>query len=185
VEVGNKPFDPLGLAKYRDFDEMRACEVRNGRVAMLAATGWVWPQIFGTFNSEDVTTVDPIAAITQVAPQAWVQIFVLAGVNEVIAAKHDDAKGPVWDPLKLMPKDDAGKKVRDKTATSKRAFFVCSTALCARSSVTSFACPLSSGYKVMMEKELKNGRLAMIAFASYVSAHYIPGSVPALPANFV
>jgi hypothetical protein len=37
----------------------------------------------------------------------------------------------------------------------------------------------------MMEKELKNGRLAMIAFASYVSAHYIPGSVPALPANFV
>lgn len=124
MEVGNKPFDPLGLAKYRDFDEMQAAELRNGRVAMLAATGWVWPQIFGTFNSEDVTTVDPIAAVTQVAPEAWVQILVLAGVNEVIAAKHDDSKGPVWDPLKLMPKDEAGKKVRTKTApTSKGAFF--------------------------------------------------------------
>jgi hypothetical protein len=37
----------------------------------------------------------------------------------------------------------------------------------------------------MMEKELKNGRLAMIAFASFLSAHYIPGSVPLLPSNFV
>lgn len=112
MEAGNKPFDPLGLAQYRDFDELRATELRNGRVAMLAATGWVWPQIFGTFNSQDVTTVDPIAAITQVAPEAWVQILVFMGMNEVIALKHDDSKGPVWDPLKLMPKDEAGKKVR-------------------------------------------------------------------------
>ena len=82
------------------------------------------------------------------APEAWIQIFVLMGVNEVIAMKHDDSTGPVWDPLQLMPKDEAGKKV-------------------------------------MMEKELKNGRLAMIAFASFLSAHYIPGSVPGLPANFV
>ena len=57
--MGGKPFDPLGLAVFRDFDEMRAAEVRNGRVAMLASVGWVWPQIFGTFNSDDVTTTDP------------------------------------------------------------------------------------------------------------------------------
>ena len=38
--------------------------------------------------------------------------------------------------------------------------------------------------QVMMEKELKNGRLAMIAFASYLSAHFIPGSVPALGSSF-
>jgi len=31
VEVGGKPFDPLGLAVYRDFDELRACEIKNGR----------------------------------------------------------------------------------------------------------------------------------------------------------
>jgi len=34
------------------------------------------------------------------------------------------------------------------------------------------------------ESELKNGRLAMLAFASYISAYYIPGSVPALPAGW-
>merc|ERR1719410_3004201 len=33
-------------------------------------------------------------------------------------------------------------------------------------------------------KELKNGRLAMIGFASFVSAHFIPGSVPLLPSDF-
>jgi len=32
----------------------------------------------------------------------------------------------------------------------------------------------------MRMKEIKNGRLAMIGFASYVAAYYIPGSVPAL-----
>jgi len=30
-------------------------------------------------------------------------------------------------------------------------------------------------------KELKNGRLAMMAFAAYMSEHFIPGSVPFLP----
>ena len=30
--------------------------------------------------------------------------------------------------------------------------------------------------------ELKNGRLAMIGVASFVSAHFIPDSVPLLPA---
>jgi len=149
VEVGGKPFDPLGLAAYRDFDELRACEVRNGRVAMLAQTGWVWPQIFGKFDSDDVTTVDPIEAIGQVAPEAWVQIIATMGVFEVLNAKHDWSTGKaLWDPLALLPKDEAGKKV-------------------------------------MMEKELKNGRLAMLAFASYLSAHYIPGSVPLLGADFV
>mmetsp|Transcript_20702 Transcript_20702/g.34859 ORF Transcript_20702/g.34859 Transcript_20702/m.34859 type:complete len:193 (-) Transcript_20702:180-758(-) len=149
VEVGGKPFDPLKLAQYRDFDEMRACELRNGRVAMLASTGWVWPQIFGKFSSDDVSTVDPIKAVTEVAPQAWIQILVTMAMFEALDSKHDWSSGKtLWDPLNLMPKDDAGKKV-------------------------------------MQEKELKNGRLAMIAFASYLSAHFIPGSVPLLGPDFV
>jgi len=149
LEVGGKPFDPLGLAVFRDFDEMRAAELRNGRVAMLAQTGWLAPQIFGKFASDDVTTVDPIKAVTEVAPEAWVQIFATMCVFEALNAKHDWSTGKaLWDPLQLMPKDEAGKKV-------------------------------------MMEKELKNGRLAMIAFASYLSAHFIPGSVPLLGPDFV
>lgn len=36
----------------------------------------------------------------------------------------------------------------------------------------------------MRLKELKNGRLAMIAMAAYTSEHWIPGSVPFLPGKF-
>ena len=33
-------------------------------------------------------------------------------------------------------------------------------------------------------KELKNGRLAMMAMAAYTSEHWIPGSVPIMPGQF-
>jgi len=149
LEAGGKPFDPLNLAQWRDFDQLRATELRNGRVAMLASTGWVWPQIFGKFASDDIATTDPIKAMSEISPEGAVQILVTMGVFEVLNYKHDWSTGKsLWDPLALMPKTEAGKKA-------------------------------------MMEKELKNGRLAMIAFASFLSAHYIPGSVPALGPDFV
>jgi len=114
VEVGKKPFDPLGLAAWRDFDEMRACELKNGRVAMLASVGWVWPQMFGLFESDDVTTTDPIAAITQVAPEGWIQMFLLAGCFESLEYKHkmSGTDKPLWDPLDLMPKDPVKKAAK-------------------------------------------------------------------------
>jgi hypothetical protein len=36
----------------------------------------------------------------------------------------------------------------------------------------------------MQLKELKNGRLAMIAMAAYTAEHWIPGSVPLIPGKF-
>jgi hypothetical protein len=144
TEVGGKVFDPLKLSKWRPFDEMRAAELRNGRVAMLGSVGWIWPQMVGPWGTDHVTTVDPIKAIVQVEPQAWAQIFLLAGTFEVLDYKHDWSKGPLWDPLALMPKEPAAAKARQ-------------------------------------EQEIKHGRLAMLSWASFVAAHYIPGSVPLLP----
>merc|ERR1719453_2755708 len=114
VEVGKKPFDPLKLAQWRDFDELRACELKNGRVAMLASVGWVWPQMFGLFNSDDVTTTDPIDAISQVAPEAWIQMLILAGCFESLEYKHkiSGSEKPLWDPLELMPKDPVKKAAK-------------------------------------------------------------------------
>ena len=126
-----------------------------GRSAMLATVGWFWPQVVGTFNSDDVTTTDPIKAIGEASPQWWAQFVILCGVIE--AYKYKEALNgkswthggtPVFDYLKGYPDDEA--KRRD-----------------------------------IELKELKNGRLAMIGFASFVSAHYIPGSVPGLPADFI
>jgi hypothetical protein len=72
IECGDEVWDPLELAQWRDFNELRATELANGRAAMLASVGWVWPQVFGLWKTGlPVKTTDPIDAITQVPTAAW------------------------------------------------------------------------------------------------------------------
>merc|ERR1719198_2383728 len=105
----------MGLAQWRDFDQLQECELRNGRVAMLASVGWVWPQMFGTWDSSDVTSTDPIEAFFQVDPAAWAQIVILGGCFELAEAnyKKTDMAKPFWDPMNLTPKDEANYKKTD------------------------------------------------------------------------
>jgi len=154
VESGNKVFDPLNLSEKLPADFARAAELANGRSAMLATLGWVAPKIFGTFDSVDVTTSDPVKAILEVDPQGWAQILAFCGIAEGIKyraalnGKSFTGPGePFLDYLKQYPKDDAARKS-------------------------------------MHLKELKNGRLAMIGIISFLSNNLIPGSVPFLPADF-
>ena len=60
IETGDTVWDPMNLAQWRDPAEMRECELKNGRAAMLAVVGWIWPQVFGLWAANDVTTADPI-----------------------------------------------------------------------------------------------------------------------------
>jgi len=173
VEMGRAVWDPLEVAQWRDLDEMRACELANGRVAMMASVGWVWPQVFGLWSVNQggtlisglpVKTTDPIDAIQQVPTAAWVQIIGFCGVLEAArwnweqqrqgketplpitqgwGGRKGDPNRPFYDPFDIYPKDKAG---QDE----------------------------------MQLAELKHGRLAMIAFASLFSNHFIPGSVPGL-----
>ena len=66
IECGDQIWDPLELSQWRDAGEMRACELANGRAAMLGWVGWLWPQVFGLWKGGAVTTTDPIDAIMQV-----------------------------------------------------------------------------------------------------------------------
>lgn len=118
---------------------------------MLANVGWFWPQLVGTFKSDDVTTTDPIDAIMQADPQWWAQFILICGVFEAYKVRAElNGKSflgegePAIDWMKKWDSLDA------------------------------------KGKEDMRMKELKNGRLAMIGFASYVAAHFIPGSVPLL-----
>lgn len=49
---------------------------------MLATVGWVWPKWFGLYDSDDVTTTDPIDAIMQADPQWWAQFIIFCGTIE-------------------------------------------------------------------------------------------------------
>jgi len=147
-ETGNKVFDPLNLSDYVPADFAREAELANGRSAMLATVGWVFPKLFGTFASTDVTTTDPIDAILQADPQWWAQFFIFCGTLEAYKYKQAlDGKSylgegePVADYLKGWPADAAG---QEKLRT----------------------------------QEIKNGRLAMIGFAGFLANHLIPGSCP-------
>ncbi|GAX18724.1 hypothetical protein FisN_26Hh014 [Fistulifera solaris] len=150
-ECGNRVFDPLELGQWADAEFLRKAELSNGRSAMLANVGWFWPKIVGTFDSDDVTTTDPIDAILQADPQWWAQFLLLCGVIEGVKYRAElEGKSYTGD----GPAAIDWAKQWDKLDKTKKA--------------------------EMRLKELKNGRLAMIGFASYVAAYFIPGSVPAL-----
>jgi len=148
AESGNKVFDPLNLSDYVPTDWARRAELANGRSAMLATVGWVWPKIFGTFESKDVTTTDPIDAILQADPQWWAQFIILCGVFETWKYKRELAGKsylggvePAVDFLKLWPEDPTEQEE-------------------------------------MKLKELKNARLAMIGIAGFIANHFLEGACP-------
>lgn len=108
----------------------------------------------GTFDSNDVTTTDPIKAIFEADPQWWAQWLLICGIGEFYKYKQEQ-KG-----MSFIGEGDAAVDWSGQWNT------------------------LDDKQKEDMRmKELKNGRLAMIGFASYVAAYFIPGSVPLLPSN--
>lgn len=152
--VEPKQFDPLKLAQWIPAKWARETELANGRSAMLATVGWFFPYAFGAFDSQDVTSTDPMAAILEADPQWWAQFILLCGTFEAykykkaLEGKSYTGKGdPVLDYANGYPKSEEARRK-------------------------------------MELMELKNGRLAMLGIASFLSAHYIAGSVPALPADF-
>lgn len=118
---------------------------------MLATVGWFWPTVVGTFNSDDVTTTDPLEAIMQANPQWWAQFIIFCGTIEAIKYRAElDGKSYTGD----------GPAAIDWSGSWEK---------------------LDAGQKEDMRlKELKNGRLAMLGIASFVAAELIPGSVPGL-----
>mmetsp|Transcript_16054 Transcript_16054/g.23480 ORF Transcript_16054/g.23480 Transcript_16054/m.23480 type:complete len:195 (-) Transcript_16054:238-822(-) len=150
VETGGKVWDPLNLSDWIPADRARAAELANGRSAMLATVGYVFPKYFGSFEGP-VSVDDPIAAIGQSDLQWWAQFVIFCGTIEAykykmeLEGKSSTGGGePAIDWMRMYP-DDAEKR------------------------------------KEVELKELKNGRLAMLGIAGFVSAHFIPGSVPVGP----
>lgn len=118
---------------------------------MLANVGWFFPKVVGTFASDDVTTTDPIESILQADPQWWAQFLLFCGTIEAVKYRGElEGKSYTGEGPAVI---DWANQWESLDAAQK---------------------------EEMRLKELKNGRLAMLGFASYVSAYFIPGSVPLL-----
>lgn len=145
-------FDPVGLAQWAPAEHLRKAELSNGRSAMLATVGWAWPKLVGTFDSNDVTTTDPIDAILQADPQWWAQFIVFCGTIEAIKYRGElEGKSYTGEGPAVIDWANQWDKLND------------------------------SQKQEMRLKELKNGRLAMLGIAGFVANHFIPGACPVPP----
>jgi len=167
-ETGGKVFDPWGLSKIASAETLawyRACELKHSRIAMAAATGWAYvasggPLFPGYLSIEQGVTFESLgrygyAAWDAVPESGKFQILGIIGILELLgeaAVKPHYMMGGTPGKIPLLW-DPLGftKRLSPETLARKRT------------------------------AELKNGRLAMIGVMSFVSAHYIPDSVPLLP----
>mmetsp|Transcript_25341 Transcript_25341/g.72983 ORF Transcript_25341/g.72983 Transcript_25341/m.72983 type:complete len:197 (-) Transcript_25341:278-868(-) len=155
-ETAGKIFDPLDLAQWAPIEHLRKAELANGRSAMLATVGWLFPKLVGTFDGP-VDTTDPVLAFSKADPQWWAQFIIFCGTIEAVKYRAEvDGKSYTGEVDKEAAIDWA--KQWGKMDAAKR--------------------------EDIAMKELKNGRLAMIGIASFAANYFIPGSVPGLSEGF-
>ena len=141
-------FDPLELAQWAPLEHLRKAELANGRSAMLATVGWLFPKLVGTFEGP-VDTVDPVLAFSKSDPQWWAQFVVFCGTIEAIKYRAElDGKSFTGDVEKEAAIDWTNRWSKMDAAQKED----------------------------MALKELKNGRLAMIGIASFAANYFLPVS---------
>mmetsp|Transcript_23839 Transcript_23839/g.49001 ORF Transcript_23839/g.49001 Transcript_23839/m.49001 type:complete len:484 (+) Transcript_23839:77-1528(+) len=172
VEVGlsmGEPWDPLGFSKLydRNFEFngnmtfphvqwLREAELKHGRCAMLAIVG-IWSQ--GALHIDGY----PEAPWYEALKACYDKPAGIVGLGIAqISAFAMIIEG------KFFPKDSwIGQMDREPGDLGFDPLKLAKDA---------------ESMKSMQLKELKNGRLAMMAFMSYVVGHYLPGSVPGVSA---
>ncbi len=156
-----KNFDPLGLASVGSDETLawfRAAELKHGRVAMLAFTGYVvqsggyhFPgQLSSDVDFASLSAMKPFDAWDAVPDAGKAQILGMIFVGELASESQGThyMKGGAT-PEVVFPKFDFSGVDADVLKTKK-------------------------------DRELNNGRLAMIGIMGFIAANNIPGSVPAL-----
>mmetsp|Transcript_22546 Transcript_22546/g.62904 ORF Transcript_22546/g.62904 Transcript_22546/m.62904 type:complete len:205 (-) Transcript_22546:201-815(-) len=156
-----KAFDPLSLATVGSDETLawfRAAELKNGRVAMLATTGYIvqasgihFPGMLSSDVSfESLSSMKPFQAWDAVPDSGKAQILGTIFIAELASERQGVhyMKGGSTPTIVFPPVDFSG--VSEATLKTKQ------------------------------DRELNNGRLAMIAIMSFIAANAVPGSVPAL-----
>lgn len=157
-------FDPLDLANFGSDETLRwfrAAELKHSRVAMAATTGYLvnaagfhFPGMLSTsegISFESLADMSPVDAWAAVPDAGKSQILATIFVAELVTEGYQGTHYMKGGELPTMVFPAIDfSGVSAETMATKRT------------------------------RELNNGRLAMIAILSFIAAHNIPGSVPAL-----
>ena len=162
-------FDPLNLAEDADAGRVRfyrEAELKHGRVAMLAATGFLFQEHFH-FADGPFAGIDSPSYVSfeqgWLAGGYWIFLAVVAGNFEVASIACFEELDFSGDKALLHPDNDAVRfRVKADHAAGDYGFD-----------------PLglkprdAAGLKEMQTKELNNGRLAMIGIAGMVAQELV------------
>lgn len=157
-------FDPFNLAEVGSDETLRwfrAAELKHGRVSMIATTGYLvnaagihFPGMLSPscdLSFESLSTMSPPEAWAAVPDAGKAQILATIFIAELVTEGYQRPHYMKGGPLPTIVFPAVDfSGVSEETMAVKRT------------------------------RELNNGRLAQIAIMSFVAAHYIPGSVPAL-----
>jgi len=182
-ETGGEIWDPLDIAGSVSDEALmwfRHAELKHGRVAMLATVGYIagaagitFPgNIAGGVSFASVNADGVFNAWCNVPTEGKLQILLLIFALEMSteSKKPHYMRGGVPGKLDQLPFDGISGLWAPKIK-----FW----------DPLGFTAALSPEQKARKRKaELKNGRLAMIGIISFLTAHNIPGSVPAVPGSF-
>jgi Chlorophyll A-B binding protein len=147
--VGDVGFDPLGFSDNFDIKFLREAEIKHGRVSMLATLGYVMQQFWTLPGLEHVD--DSNLAPTVVGASAMLQIVLYVGVLEFWTNKGKVTMENMFeDPTRVPGElgfDPMGLSV-GKSVEDK---------------------------ELMQYKEIKNGRLAMLAIGGMIHHNWVTG----------
>jgi len=147
--VGDVGFDPLGFSEYFDMKWLREAEIKHGRSSMLATLGFVAQQYLTLPGYEHVD--DSNLAPTVVGASAMLQIVCWMGVLEFWTNKGNVTMETMFADESRVPGDlgfDPMGFAVGKTQEEKDA---------------------------MALKEIKNGRLAMLAIGGMIHHNWVTG----------
>jgi len=153
-------WDPLGLgqkASPEKFARWRAVEIKHGRIAMLATTGYItqeilrWPGYLSTSSGVKFADIpNGIKGLAAVPPAGLFQILVAIGVMEVATWRFYEGPWPGTVPAGKAPGDVAGELwVRYADPEVK---------------------------KTKLNIELNNGRAAMLGITGMLMHDHLTGS---------
>jgi len=140
-------FDPLYFSDFLDIKFLREAELKHGRICMLASVGYLVQEFIGIPNYPGYSA-NPVEAVSAVPPEGLLQIIVFMGWLEVTANKGKYSMTDMFEGGRAP--GDLGfdpLKFGDNPDTRAR----------------------------LEMAELKNGRLAMLAFSGMIHQTFVTG----------
>jgi len=141
-------FDPLYFSNSLDIKWLREAELKHGRICMLASTGYIFQELYG-LPAYPGYSANPVEAFSSVPSEALLQIVIFMGWLEVIGNKGKYTMMDMFEDPKREPGNLGFDPLKfgENTATRER----------------------------LEMAELKNGRLAMLAFSGMIHQTFVTG----------